>query len=83
MSRWLEKNPYATWGQLLSAIDDLLQPPLAEIAYQGMSQTKQCYIRSYMRIFNTWRHFNKRVITNLEEHTYKVVQYMKPVPYQF
>ena len=84
LSRWLEKNPNTTWDQLLSAIDDLSQPPLAEITYQGMNQIMQCYIRSYMRIFNTWRHFNnKRVITDLEEHTYKVIQYMKPVPYQF
>ena len=46
LSRWLEKNPNTTWDQLLSAIDDLSQPPLAEITYQGMNQIKQCYIRS-------------------------------------
>ena len=36
MSKWLEKNPTATWDQLFSAIDHLSQPLLVEIAYQGM-----------------------------------------------
>ena len=34
LSRWLERNPVASWDQLLSAIDEL--PPLSEIGYQGM-----------------------------------------------
>lgn len=36
LSRWLQKNRDASWDQLLSAIDDLFQPPLPEIVHQGM-----------------------------------------------
>ena len=38
LSRWLEKKPDASWDQLFLAIDDLPQPPLHQIAYQGMNQ---------------------------------------------
>ena len=36
LSRWLEKNPVASWNVLLSAINDL--PPLPEFGYQGMDE---------------------------------------------
>ena len=41
LSRWLEKSPDASWDQLLSAIDDIPQPPPLppsppEILHQGM-----------------------------------------------
>ena len=39
LSRWLEKNPDASWDQLFSAIDDLPKSPLPEIAHPGINQT--------------------------------------------
>ena len=38
LSRWLQKNPDASWDQLFLAIDDLSQLLLSEITYQGMNQ---------------------------------------------
>ena len=35
LSRWLEKNPDASWDQLFSAVDDL-----PELAYQGINQIR-------------------------------------------
>ena len=35
---WLERNPDATWEQLLSAIDDLA--PLPVFAHQGMNEMR-------------------------------------------
>ena len=35
LSRWLEKNPIASWDQLFSAIDNL--PPHYKIAHQSMN----------------------------------------------
>ena len=40
LSRWLEKNRGVSWNQLLSAIDDLSQPQLTKVVYQGMNQIK-------------------------------------------
>ena len=38
LSRWLQKNPDASWDQMFLAIDDLSQLLLSEITYQGMNQ---------------------------------------------
>ena len=38
LSKWLEKYLDTSWDQLFSATDNLPQPPLPEIAHQGMNQ---------------------------------------------
>ena len=38
LSRWLEKNPDASWNQLFLAFDNLPQPSLPEIVHQGLDQ---------------------------------------------
>ena len=41
LSRWLEKTTGASWNQIFSAIDDVLQPKPPEIAHQGMNQSNR------------------------------------------